>query len=206
MTDFGDGVLLTIDQFKNYGEVEHDGDDELIGDLIAEAEARMVGYLEVPITSAERTEYHDGGTSVLFLSHFPIDETSVTVVDTQGTSEDATDDETVAATAYRVYPEHGQIVKTSTNGQRRDWAHGLRRFKVTYTGGLDKHPLWDASLKHELRGTIRDLTLEWYDNRSPGAGSERDGGGLSRSTPGTERQIPSRVREVWDRYRVPRAG
>lgn len=202
----GDGSLLTVDQFKNYGFVEHDGDDELIGDLIEEAEARMVGYLEVPIAADTFTEYHDGGTSVLTLHRYPIDEDSVTVTDTQGTSEDVTDDEVMAATTYRIYADRGQIMRTSSAGQRKTWAHGRRRWKVEYDGGLDKHPLWESVVKLDLRGSIRDLVKEWYDNRSPGAALESEGGGISRTIEAEDRGIPIRVREVWDRYRAPQFG
>lgn len=199
------GVLLTLSQAKDYLEVEHTGDDTLIGELVDEAEARMMGYLEVPITATTYTEFHDGGTSILFLRRFPIDGTSVTVTDTQGTSEDATDDETFSATKYRVYADRGEIMRTSTTGQRKTWAHGRRRWKVEYDGGLDQHPLWSTVVQPELRGTIRALVAEWYDNRQPGAGSESDGE-VRRSTPGSERDIPSRVQSVWDQYRATGIG
>lgn len=198
-----DGKILRVDEAKAYLTIEHNDDDVLVGDLIEEAEATLQGYLEVPIESVETTEYHDGGTSVLFLRRFPIDEDGITVTDTQGTSEDATDDEEAEASKYRVYPEKGQLVRTSTTGIRSRWPVGHRRWKVEYTGGLDQHPDWSRRVKAELRASLRDLVAHWYLNREAAVSRINEGAGMSKSFAATDREIPGRVRAVWDRYTVP---
>lgn len=197
-----DGKILSVAQVKNYANIEHDGDDELVGDLIEEAEARLQGYIRIPIESSAYTEYHDGGTSILFLERWPLDASTVVVTDTQGT-EGAGDDETVDSDRYRVDASRGEVMRTSISGQRQTWAGGRRRFKVAYEGGLEKHEHWDDFVEAELRASLRDLVVEWYYNRSPGASSEREGAGIGRNTGPESREIPARVRAVWDHYTVP---
>lgn len=199
------GVILSTDQAKAYIPVEHAGHDDLIDDLILQAEGRMQSYMRVPIQGEAVTEYYDGGTSVLFLTKYPVLESSVTVVDTQGTNTDDTDDVTLAATEYRIYPLRGEILKTSSNGHRSQWYQGRRRFKVTYTAGLDQHPDWESFIRPTLRGSLRDLVAEWYINRSPGMAQESEGGGMGRTgfQGGLDAALPPRIREVWDMWSCP---
>lgn len=202
-----DGTILTVQQTKNYLEIETQAFDALLDALIEEAEAIMQGYVQVPITKASYTELHDGGTSILFLRRYPVDGDTVVVTDTQGTVDGGSDDEVIVSTAYRVYPEKGEVMKTSTNGQRSVWAQGRRRFSVAYDAGLDQHPQWSTHVKAELRASLRDLVAHWYEHRRPGASEVREGGGLSvRLRGGLQDSVPDRVRETWDRYSAPVFG
>lgn len=201
-----DGELLSVEQAKDYLVIEHDDDDTLISNLIAEAESRMESYIGTPVSGVEYTEYHDGGLNHLFLDHMPIQDASVTVTDTQATSEDATDDETVDAEKYRVRNEHGIITRTTSNGMERRWDLGIQRFKVVYTAGLEYLTNWTARGKVELRASIRDLVSDWYERRIPTATREDMGFGVSKSYVGFRGTdlptLPTRVLEAWNRYKT----
>lgn len=300
-----DGTILTEAQAKAYCEIEHAGDDTLVGDLIEQAEAALQSYLGVPITATETRERHDGGRSSLFLDRWPLDEDSVVVADaesnvvsngdfydgsddwtagsgwsiasgkathssgtaalsqsvsiddakpylvvftvsgrtvgsvtaavggTSGTARSAggtfaeviyagTSDELMKFTPttgfdgsvddvrvspvidpgkFRVYPERGEVVRTSATGVRSLWPTGRRRWEVLATGGLDQHPDWSSIVEPDLRRSLADLVKEHYDNRDPGAKQTREGAGIGRTN--TERWIPERVLAIWQRYREP---
>lgn len=200
-----DGELLTVANAKEYLEVEHSDFDDLVGDLIAQAEARMEGYIGTPITAESYTEYHDGGLKHLFLHHMPIKSGSVTITDTKATSEDATDDDTVDAEDYRIRHEHGMITRTTSNGKIRRWDIGVKRFKVVYEAGLDQLNDW-ARAQIELEASIRDLLADWFERRVPTATREDRGFGMSMSFVGFRGTdlptLPTRVLEVWNRYKT----
>lgn len=200
-----DGELLSVKEAKDYLVVEHDDDDTLIGQLIAEAEARMESYIGTPVSETEYTEYHDGGLKNLFLEHMPIKADSVTITDTKATSEDATDDEVVDAEKYRIRHYHGMITRTTTNGVDRRWDRGRKRFKVVYTAGLEHLTDWTTA-QIELRGSIRDLVSDWYERRIPTATRQDQGFGIATSFVGFRGTdlptLPTRVLEVWHRYRM----
>lgn len=177
--------VLDLPRLKAYLEVEHDGDDDLIVRMMNDAEAAFQSYVDRRIASAQHVEYHDGGVSRIFLQHWPVDDTQTfTVVDTQGTNTDATDDETVAANLYRLDPEKGTVMRTSRTGERSTWPRGRRRWKVTYTGGMAVGANWSAYQKGDVRRSLRDLVAHWYEDRED---YDQD-------------EIPERVRQTWDRY------
>lgn len=194
-----DGTILSLAQAKKALEIEHSNFDDKIGDLIQNAESLLEEYTGTPITAETFTEKYDGGKPIIFLDQSPIDESSVTVTDTQGTVDDATDDETVEAKHYRVYPEEGEIVRTSQLGIEKEWAPGRRRFEVEYDAGLDQHPNWARTVEHTLRQSLKHLLVMWYENRNPDLKSEQMGAGFGQRY--DLEDIPPRVLSTWINYK-----
>jgi len=194
-----DGVLLSVDQAKRYLQVDEDGDDwdELIADLIEEAEASFEGYTGNRLVAEDETMYFDGEVHAIVLPYWPIKASSVTVTDTQGTVS-ATDDEAFDTDYYRIEEDLGILYRTTSIGSRKFWGAGKERWKIEWTGGLNQHREWER-IKLELRGSVRDWVANVFLNMNPSAEGESDGGGISQQVKVT--QIPPRVLAVWDRYR-----
>ena len=193
--------ILTLEEVKARFPVEHDDDDDLLTNLIEEAHARLQSHLERQIRSASYTEYFDGGKGKLFLRHWPIAADPAPVVTDTGGTIGAGDDVVLAeADYYRVDPETGIIERTSSIGTPQVWEPGVRRFKVTYTGGLDSDSEWDEVIEPELRSSLRDLVAFWYEQPNPGVTSEEFGPGARRKF--VTEDLPPRVRGVWDKYRA----
>lgn len=196
MSDDRDGKLLTVAEAKRHLDLGEDGDDydDVVADLIEAAEADFELYTGLRIVAQAETRYFDGDVKRFVLPFWPVKPDSVTIVDTYGTTA-TTDDETYSSDYYRVDEERGIIHRTSSIGVPKFWGAGVRRWKVTWTGGINQR--WDwASLRVSLKGTIRDLVVDRFTNHNPRATEERDGGGVGRSL---ERgALPSRVREKWD--------
>lgn len=194
------GAILQLQDAKDYLDLDHDDFDSLVVDLIDEAEAAMQSYIGTPITATTFTEFFDGEVSKFFLDRFPIDETSVTVTDTE-TPSDATDDEVLVKDEdYRVRPEMGVIVKTTdeaVSGRNVMFGEGVRRFKVEYDAGLDQSPDWTREEK-VLRSSLRELVKANFEDRNPRTSRRQFASGASRQS--SIKAIPERVRMKWDRF------
>jgi hypothetical protein len=191
--------LLDLDEAKASLNVEHDEDDELITDLIVEAEANFENYVESPITKETFTEYFNGGGSKLFLRHFPVDASSVTITDRED-PDDTTDDEVQDEDKYEVYPQEGIIVRTTPSGdigRGVTWAHGARRWEVQYDAGLDQSDDWTQD-EQTIKSSIRDLVVHRYEFAKPNVKRERWGAGRQIDT--KVGPLPVRVKSVWDRF------
>lgn len=196
-------LFIDVEPIKKYLQIEHDADDDVLTFLINEAEGLFqheVRRLAAPGT--DLVEHFDGGVSRFFLRDYPLQSGSVTVTDTKGTP-DISDDETFDTDLYRIDERRGWITRTTANGTIRLWAHGHRRWKVAYKGGLDQHPDWNSgehSLKRMVTASIRDLVAHWYLNENPGATQVREGD-VSKTVISAD--VPPRVQRVWDRLKDP---
>ena len=194
-----DGKLLTVEQIKTYLQVDDDADewDDVFGDLIEEAEAEFELHTGNRLIGETETMYFNGNVKAFVLPWWPIKDGSVTVVDTQGTV-GTTDDETYSTDYYRVDYDLGIIHRTTTVGSATFWAAGVRRWKVTWTGGMNHRRDW-ASVQLHLRKSIRDAVANVFLNQNPAAMGESEGGGIRKEL--KLQGIPDRVREVWDTYK-----
>ena len=192
-----DGTILSLDQAKSDLEINHSRADDFIGDMIQQAESLLEQYTGTPISSETFTEKYDGGKKILFLEQSPIDDTSVTITDTQGT-EDTADDEEVESKYYRIRAEEGEIVRTSSLGRKKEWAPGINRFEVEYDAGLDLHPDWARTVEHTLRRSLAQLIVVWYENRDPDRSSEQLGAGFGNRYKLDD--VPERILSTWIQY------
>lgn len=194
-----DGEILTVDQVKNYLDIEFADHDTQISELILALEARFEQFAKATISNTSYTgEVHDGGTRRLYLKHSPVkSKASVSINDTQGTIDDTTDDETIETDRYRVDLEAGVIHKTSTAGLPDTWADGIRRFEVDYDAGLDNYDDW-AQKKLALRPSMRRCVAGWYENQVPTQTRERSGPVRTEFQP-IEGDLPKEVVKTWSR-------
>lgn len=193
-------VVSDVSEIKLYLELDHDGDDALLQILLDDAHARLRGFVNTRIddTEDEFTEYHNGGSHRIFLRNPYIDEETIIVTDTKGTKT-TSDDETLDSTLWRIQPETGILMRTTANGGRLRFASGLRRWKVVYDGGLDKDPLWTAVILPDLADSVKQLVAHLYENRNPGAETEKEGDISTKTRRG---QLPDRVQETWAKYAI----
>lgn len=204
------GELVDKARVKNSLRLEHSGDDAFIDTLIDEAEAMMQEYIGTPITPLTFTEYFDGGGSKLFLSHHPVDPSTVAIVDRGPELEDASDDDTTGPDDtsgeltnedYELYPQIGMIRKTNTVGNfGRDifFAKGARRWKITYDAALNQHDQWGAWVEELLAASVTDLVVHIYESPDPSRRREQFGGGGSFTI--NLHDVPPRVISKWDRF------
>jgi len=177
------------------------------GDLldVDQAEGRLESFIGSTILEDSHTEFHDGGTTNIYVDHPPIKADSIVIVDTKGNI-DATDDEILENTEFRVKLESGVIIKTRSKGLRSRWPVGMQRWKVTYSSGLEFLDNWNRTAKRELTATIRDLVSDWYERRIPTATREDGGFGVAKSFVGFRGSalptVPDRILEVWNRYKM----
>lgn len=187
--------LITLAEFKASAVIEHGDDDDLLRGLISAAHGRLETFVGRPIEAEEITEYHDGGKTILFLAQYPISETAdFTLVDTHGTV-GVTDDETIDADYYRIYYESGYVKRTTSYGQVRVWSPGARRWKVTYTGGLDQLSGWESRHRAILAQGLNMLVGAWYDLGAQGLSDPQKMAALLKMP------LPPAVENMWDSYK-----
>jgi hypothetical protein len=161
-------ALLTLAQLKAHLKVQTTGQDTLLSEYLAEATALAEGYLNQPITAAERTVYlpvlNTRGWDVLYLPSY-IDDTAPTVTDPDGTAVDASD--------YRVDRYTGALYGVSSYR----FAYG--QHVVTATMGLSAHPDYATRIEPVVNAGIRDYAADLYLRRNPAAAFEAAGAGVS---------------------------
>lgn len=194
--------LVSPEEAKSFCIVEHDDDEKLIELLLAQAHARLQGYIDRGLDAYERAETYDGGAAALFLRHWPVTSVS-SVVDNKGTVS-ADDNETLDASEYRLDGVTGMLWRTTQHGAKRLWEPGQQRFAVTYTGGLEASANWEDYERDELAATVRDLVSYWYDHRDPALLEDKEGAGTGRKWESFMKSagLPPAVRAVWDSYVV----
>ncbi len=200
-----DGVLLDVDGAKKALGIDATvtTDDDYLSDLIADAESAMTRYIGVTIDGVTYIEYFDGGVARIFLHQYPVKSTGIIVVDLNAPS-DLTDDETlVEDESYRIVHEEGVVHKINSVGSSSRWilfGSGMRRFKITYTAGLEYGVNWGTEDQNVLRQSIRYMVVDMYNNADPRISQERFGTGTGITI--DRAAIPARVREVWDNFKV----
>ena len=66
-------MLITLDDVKNYMQIDDDTQDAQILQMIVSVQAQVTKKISRNLESSEHTEYHDGdGTHILLVKEFPI--------------------------------------------------------------------------------------------------------------------------------------
>lgn len=126
---------------------------------IARASKEIEGIIGNPVVHTSYTERLDGGVLTLFLSRFPVLESSVVVKDKETNT-------TMSTSDVIVYPETGRI--ETTQGY---FGVGRRRWEVTYTAGICPDT---NSVPADIKRATLLLIKEYRDNTS-GKKSEKIG-------------------------------
>lgn len=188
-------TLTTLLEIKAFMVVEHDDDDALLNALHLAAERRFQNFVQRPTIAAEETDYFDGGKGRIFLPSYPISsDADLTVVDTKGLVDESAN-ETLAAAYYRIYNQKGTLQRATTHGQPKVWAPGCKRWKITWTGGLDQLPNWGTDHRPPLEQSIKLLVVDWYDK-----GSQVLSQGSRGAIKPSDLPLPIEVQVIWDNY------
>ncbi len=193
-------ILLDEQEVKDYLGIEHTGDDTMIGRLIDQAIAKMLGPEGIDRginKNVPHVETFDGNVRTFIVRHYPIVAVSG-IVDNQGTQSDATDDATVSAELYTINYRTGEITRTQRSVPGF-WSSGYQRYVVSYTGGLSAHAEWDGSIEPVLRASVRDCVADWYENTNPRVTDDAIGTGIRTTL--TEKAVPERIKAVWRSFR-----
>jgi hypothetical protein len=134
--------------------------DALITTLLMGIESTIQENLKSSIAIEERSVYLDGGCGVLLLQNTPVSPATESPV-VEFTVYDAIYEEEVETDLYRLIPTTGQIYY---NNEEQTWPEGLKRYLVTYTGGLPNRSDYSLILQ---RIKIAELTwlADLYYNR-----------------------------------------
>jgi hypothetical protein len=121
---------LTLALVKEFLEIGHSKQDNVIQLLIDGAETFLENWLGVRFTSASRIEDLDGGGEYLLANLRPV--TAVASVKDLWNGE--------AAMACRLVGD-GRILRADATGRPLgEWTQGVRRYRATYTGGYASVP------------------------------------------------------------------
>ena len=187
-----DGIVLTLAALKLALKITHSDADTFLSEIIEDVEAEFQRFTGRRLTSAARTDYIDGGALELQVEHWPMAAGGVVAI-----TDTHNDDEAVPTTDYQVDELHGIITKPAM-GMPTRWGVGLRRWKVTYTGGLPAHPDWTAVIEPHLRRSFRDYGVVLYERRNAAVTGEDFGGGVGVTY--DEEELPKRIQDAWERY------
>lgn len=142
---------------KDYLQVPHTDDDGLIQGLLLGIEATIREYLKSEIELTEKVIYLDGDTDTMLLPNVPIDTTEDFEV------YDDIYDEVLDEDMYRLIATTGQVYY---NNEAQRWPEGKKRYRITYTGGLEARDDYNLIL---YRIKVAELTWlsDLYYNRKP---------------------------------------
>lgn len=196
----------SLDVLRRTIGLEHDDDDDVLQRWGQDAEAMLRKFLRPNVlTGVEKTELYDGGVIRIHLRRWPLllgsdglpDLTKVTLFDMLLDPEDAVDQ-----SLYAVDARHGWLTaRDVVAGNKRFFPAGIDRFKVTYTGGLDQDPEWADVIRPELRRSLEDLLVDWYENRNPRTGGKLPIGSADMGALDPAAAVPERILSVWRGYR-----
>lgn len=194
-------MIATLQQAKDLCKIEHDDDDTLVTELLAEAEMDVQGYLRRPIglelSSYVLEEPRDlRVVRVVTLPEFPIAAAGASAgnysasQDVEITDGDGT---TIPTTDYRVDTRTGQIFALGS------FCFDTFPYTFVYAWGFGGRADYDTHIVPRLRGAILDYVADLYQRRNPGATTEATGGGVSTSYgQGSAGGIPQRIKDRLD--------
>lgn len=152
------GNFITLAEAKNFIRVTDSRVDGLVAVLINSVESFLESTCGVKFKAESHVEHFDGGLIHFHVSHQPL----VTIT----SIEDRVAEETLSATDdFEVID--GLIYYGVPAGQLR-WPRGLKRFKVTYTGGYnnenDDAPSGSIAAPEALRWAALALIRRAYES------------------------------------------
>lgn len=122
--------VVTLALAKEFLEITHSAQDNVIQLLIDGAEEFLAKRCRVHFASAEYVEDLDGGYEYLFLGHRPATEVE-SVVDLWTENEEYSS----------LLVGDGRLMRADSAGKPLgDWPKGIRRFRATYTAGFATMP------------------------------------------------------------------
>lgn len=162
-------ALPSVEDLKDYGRIQTTAEDPLLASLLA----RAVGEIEASIGKSlthESVVWYDDAKSLrlyerpcnLVLGYVPIDATTVSVVDADGV--------TVDAATYTVRQDLGLI-----KGDGVTFENGPYAITVT-KAGFDTSPSYATRWSPMITAAVLDYALMLYQQRTPGASSEKASG------------------------------
>ena len=157
-----------VEALKAYLRITHDSEDALLATLLAAATAWAEGYLNTPLTAAERTYAVSVAPRETYLSipAAPIDTSAdITITDPDG--------DTYDSDAFVINANAGMLTTGGDIAGRQLLTPGT--WEVTCTAGMSVRPDYTAVLEPLFDHGIMLLAADWYANRNPRAASERDG-------------------------------
>lgn len=178
-------ALLTLDELKDRLFIDHADDDDGLNLIITTVGADLEMYLNCKLgVDSDIVEYHDGGGENLIIAQSPISSVS-SIVDTF-------DDNAVVSTSlYEVLADQGVIRKLNDLGLQGNWLSGVRRYKVTYDGGLA-----DDGTNNKLKSIALDLAVNKYRQSDPGAISEQSGDHKYTREQGIPKEIQRKINRL----------
>lgn len=126
-------MLTTTEKVKSYLQIGSSNYDIVIEDIVKGVSSAIETYLNREIVKQERTEYFSGSEKTLILSSYPVDSEGLLVEVNRGTNASPSW-ETVSDNDYDLENEVGVVSLGYSVGT------GVRRLRVTYTGGYLETP------------------------------------------------------------------
>lgn len=125
-------MLITLDDVKNYMQIEEDTQDAQIGQMIDSVQAQVKKKISRDLESSVHTEYHDGdATNILIVKEFPV--TAVTSIH-DDPERVYGDDTLISSDDYII----GEVDGSPAGIIRLDvgvFYSSQKNIKVVYTGG-----------------------------------------------------------------------
>lgn len=144
-------MLTTTAKVKSYLQISSTNYDSLIETIVKGISSSIETYLNREVGEQERTEYFDGSEKALILSSYPLQGEGLVVQVNRGTNLSPSW-ENVSGNDYDVEVEVGVIaLKYAVSS-------GIRRVRVTYTGGY-------AEVPFDLELVATQLSAKSFDQR-----------------------------------------
>lgn len=191
--------LITVQDVKDYCRIQHTAEDTMLASWLAQAIARLEGYVRRPITAEERTftleQPSDANTRairMLFVPVYPVSDAPALTL----TGVDAV--ELVEGTDYRLDRRTGQITALASVTFAQ-WP-----YTIVATVGLSARDDYATRIEPMLNDMILDIVADKYLRRNAAATNETEGG-VSVSYDAAS-GLPKRVCETLKVWRMARAG
>lgn len=188
-------ALVTLDEAKEYLEVEGDGKDSILGGLVNAVSQTINSYCGRHFIRQSLTEYYDGpedDCKLLTLNEYPIG--AVTTIHDDPRIPPVFDTGTlVAVTDYQVDKAAGLIRRIYL-----PFCKGIGNVKVVYTGGYLIGSLPADLVLAAKKMLALEYTVKWKDVSRLGVKSISQG---DRTTTYIEDAIPKEIVQVLNRYR-----
>jgi uncharacterized phiE125 gp8 family phage protein len=165
-------ALATVANVKDYLKIEHEVEDTMLGEMLAQAIALVSAYCGRPLLKVEQEFVDEAdscrmagyGVARLLFPVTPVDPETVEVVDGEGA--------TVDDTTYRVKGGTGEVI--GVDGAR----FATPPYTLTGEVGLEAFADYATRVEPVINRAILDTVADWYQHRNPLAGAEGSGGGV----------------------------
>jgi hypothetical protein len=150
--------IVELGEAKDYLQVPHTDDDALIQGLLLGVESTIREYVKSEVELTEKVIYLDGDTDVMLLPNTPID---IVTEDVVFEVYDDVYDEVIDEDMYRLIAVTGQVYY---NNEAQRWPTGKKRYRFTYTGGLEARDDYNLVL-YRLKTAELTWVADLYSSR-----------------------------------------